>query len=332
MPARLTQIHRWIRDALGIAEYTLAPASADASFRRYFRLSYNGETRIVMDAPPERESCKTYLDVAMRLLAAGVHVPEILAQDLGQGLLLLSDLGTELYLDALTEETAGELYQDALHALAGIQGKANPDGLPPYDEHLLRQEMMLFPDWLLGRHLQITLPAEQQAGIQHIFDLLIKNALEQPCVFVHRDYHSRNLMVCPGHNPGIVDFQDAVYGPFTYDLVSLLKDCYIKWPRRQINDRALGYYRQIQDTAGCDETTFLRWFDLMGVQRHLKASGIFARLFHRDHKSGYLRDIPRTLSYILDLGQEYAELKLLSDLIQDRIMPALEEAQQTCAP
>jgi hypothetical protein len=332
MPARLTKIHHWIRHTLGITEYTLAPASTDASFRRYFRLTYNGESRIVMDAPPERESCNTYIDVAMRLQAAGVHVPAILEKDLNQGFLLLSDLGTELYLDALTEDSAGRLYGDALRALADIQARADKDGLQPYDERLLLQEMMLFPDWLLSHHLQITLSEEQQASLKGVFAFLITNAMDQPCVFVHRDYHSRNLMVCPGHNPGIVDFQDAVAGPITYDLVSLLKDCYIKWPRQRVNDWASGYSRMIKLPAAVPEATFLRWLDLMGVQRQLKASGIFARLYHRDQKSGFLKDIPRTLSYILDLGQEYAELQFLIDLIRDRVMPALKEADHPCAP
>jgi len=332
MPARLKQIHHWIRHSLGITEYTIAPASADASFRRYFRLTYNGESRIVMDAPPERESCNAYIDIATRLRAAGVHVPAILEKDLDQGFLLLSDLGTELYVDALTESTADRLYDDALRALAAIQAHADMQGLPPYDERLLLKEMMLFPDWLLGRHLQIKLPEEQQDGLRRVFAFLITNALEQPRVFVHRDYHSRNLMVCPGHNPGIVDFQDAVAGPVIYDLVSLLKDCYIKWPRQRVNDWVLGYYRTIRLPAAVPEATFLRWFDLMGVQRQLKASGIFARLYHRDQKSGYLKDVPRTLSYILDLGQEYAELQFLIDLIRDRVMPALAGANQTCAP
>ncbi|MGH8121076.1 MAG: aminoglycoside phosphotransferase family protein [Gammaproteobacteria bacterium] len=332
MPARLKQLHHWISHSLGITEYTLAPASMDASFRRYFRLGYNGETRIVMDAPPEREKCDAYIDINTRLLAAGVHAPAILGKDLDQGFLLLSDLGTVLYLDALTEDNTEELYGDALTALADIQSLADKNGLPPYDEPLLLQEMRLFPDWLLDRHVQISLTERQQAGLQRIFDVLIANALEQPRVFVHRDYHSRNLMVCPGKNPGIVDFQDAVDGPVTYDLVSLLKDCYIKWPRQRINEWALGFRRQAHGPAAFDDRTFLRWFDLMGVQRHLKASGIFARLYHRDHKDGFLKDIPRTLSFIVDLGQEYAEMDPLVELIEGQVLPALEEAHRPCAP
>jgi hypothetical protein len=285
-----------------------------------------------MDAPPERESCDAYINIAMRLQAAGVHAPVILEKDLDQGFLLLTDLGTELYLDALTEDSADRLYGDALRALADIQARADKDGLPPYDERLLLQEMILFPDWLLGRHLHLHLAEEQQVELKRVFAFLVANALDQPRVFVHRDYHSRNLMVCPGHNPGIVDFQDAVAGPVTYDLVSLLKDCYIKWPRQQVNDWASGYCRTIKLPAGVEEATFLRWFDLMGVQRQLKASGIFARLYHRDQKSGYLKDIPRTLSYILDLGQEYAELQFLVDLIRNRVIPALGEANQSCVP
>lgn len=332
MPERLKQIHHWIRHSLGIPEYTLTPASVDASFRRYFRLTYAGESRIVMDAPPDRERCDVYIDIAARLHSAGVHTPAVLDKDLDQGFLLLSDLGTEHYLEALTENSAGQLYDDALRALKAIQSHADMQGLPAYDERLLAREMMLFPDWLLSRHLQITLPNDQQHGLNHVFDFLIANALEQPRVFVHRDYHSRNLMVCPGHNPGIVDFQDAVAGPVTYDLVSLLKDCYIKWPRQKINDWALGFFRTTKLPSEVDEATFLRWFDLMGVQRQLKASGIFARLYHRDHKPGYLKDIPRTLSYIIDLECEYPELQFLIDLIRNQAMLARAEVSQPCAP
>jgi aminoglycoside/choline kinase family phosphotransferase len=332
MSARLEQIHHWIQHKLGVTEYTLAPASMDASFRRYFRLRYNGISRIVMDAPPGQENCNAYIDVAMRLQAAGVHVPTILEQDLGQGFLLISDLGTDLYLDALTGETADRLYGDAFQALAAIQGRADMKGLPPYDEHLFMQEMMLFPDWLLGRHLNIKMTAEQQDGLRRVFSYLCASALDQPRVFVHRDYHSRNLMVCPGHNPGIVDFQDAVAGPVTYDLVSLLKDCYIKWPRQRVYNWAVEYYRGIKLPAAVSQSLFLRWFDLMGVQRQLKASGIFARLYHRDQKPGFLKDIPRTLSYILDLGTEHPELKFLVDLIEERVMPALGEANPICVP
>jgi Predicted phosphotransferase related to Ser/Thr protein kinases len=331
MSSRLEQLHEWIRETLEIESYTLKPASEDASFRRYFRICYDGQSRIVMDAPPGREDCAPYIDIAGRLQAAGIHAPAILQKDMRYGFLLLEDLGTSMYLEHLSNHNADQLYADALDALAAMQKNTETSGLPPYDESLLMKEMSLFLDWLLGRHLHLSLTLPEQGALQQVFDLLTGNALQQPRVFVHRDYHSRNLMVCPRHNPGVLDFQDAVFGPITYDIVSLLKDCYIKWPRQRIYDWALGFYRRInQDDL--DEAGFLRWFDLMGVQRQLKASGIFARLFHRDGKPGYLKDIPRTLSYILDLGGAYSELDFLIKLIGKRVMPALEEANRTCAP
>mgnify|MGYP003322532633 CR=1 FL=1 len=270
--------------------------------------------------------------VRQHLEAAGVQVPAILEQDLAQGFLLLSDLGTVLYLDVLTEDNFAELYDDALLALAKIQDGADARGLPPYDEALLRREMMLFSDWLVGRHLQIELTPAQQDAMEQVHTLLVASALAQPRVFVHRDYHSRNLMVCPGNNPGILDFQDAVAGPVTYDLVSLLKDCYIKWPRARIKNRALAFLRRSHGARAIDEGQYLRWFDLMGVQRHLKASGIFARLYHRDHKAGYLKDIPRTLSYIQDLGADYPELDPLVTLIGEQVLPGLKGTASSCTP
>lgn len=329
MADRLEQLHTWISKALGITKYKLQPASEDASFRRYFRLEHDQQTYIIMDAPPERERCEPFINIQQRLLLAGVNVPEVLESDSNNGFILLSDLGSVLYLEALSETNADELYDDALTALLSIQQQADTGGMPPYSERLLLDEMGLFRDWLLARHLQIRLTGSQLAELNRVFGLLKENALDQPRVFVHRDYHSRNLMVCEAHNPGILDFQDAVIGPVTYDLVSLLKDCYIKWPAPRIRAWALKFHESI-DRAGVDETAFLRWFDLMGVQRHLKASGIFARLWHRDQKEVFLQDIPRTLSYILDLEPHYPELEFLCRLIQLDILPALGQVQ--CEP
>jgi aminoglycoside/choline kinase family phosphotransferase len=267
--------------------------------------------------------------VQQRLLAAGVNVPEILELDLDSGFILLTDLGRTLYLTVLNEINADELYDDALMALLAIQRQADSAGMPPYDSRLLLDEMGLFRDWLVGRHLQIRLSGSQSEDLNRVYSILEENALDQPVVFVHRDYHSRNLMISENHNPGVLDFQDAVVGPVTYDLVSLLKDCYIKWPEHRVRGWALKFYESI-DTGGMDQATFLRRFDLMGVQRHLKASGIFARLYHRDHKDRYLQDIPRTLSYILDLEQRYPELGFLCALIRTEVIPALGEAR--CAP
>ena len=327
MPERLKLIKQWLQNDLRLAGFAVTPASVDASFRRYFRVSWEHETAIVMDAPPERENCAPFLDVTARLLACAVNVPAVRAQNLPAGLLLLDDLGEQLYLDALTAENADRLYADAIDALLRMQDKAEAGGLPGYEEKLLRQEMSLFSDWLLGRHLQIHINPDLQKILYDVFSLLVRSALEQPRVFVHRDYHSRNLLISTRHNPGIVDYQDAVYGPVTYDLVSLLKDCYIKWPRAKVLDWAWSFHSQsrLVTTAHVSPEQFLRWFDLMGVQRHLKASGIFARLLLRDNKAGFIRDIPRTLSYILDLEELYPELSPLAGLIRERVLPGLEQ-------
>ncbi len=340
MATRLKQLNHWLSETIGSKDYQLEPASDDASFRRYFRLEHNNETFIVMDAPPEQENCVPFIDIAERLLAVNINVPRIIEKDLKQGFLLLSDLGDSQYLDALTEESVDDpyvnsLYQAAMQELVMMQQQADTKNLPAYDEKLLLQEMELFRDWLLQEHIGMDLTVETQSMLDDVFKLLVNEALSQPSVFVHRDYHSRNLMLngTAGENPGVLDFQDAVEGPFTYDLVSLLKDCYIKWPAQQVRDWAKKYFEEIADEyPDIDVTQFMRWFDLMGVQRHLKASGIFARLYHRDGKTGYLADIPRTLSYIVDLHDEYPELQGLVDLIQGQIMAAIEGANKSCAP
>ncbi|MGD8615633.1 MAG: phosphotransferase [Gammaproteobacteria bacterium] len=298
----------------------MEPASADASFRRYFRIRRDDLSYIVMDAPPEKEDCGPFIRVTELFLNVGLHVPEIVDRDLEQGFLLLSDLGSRLYLDALNEETVDRLYGDALGALAALQSCAPLDsGLPPYSHDLLMLEMSLFRDWLVGEHMGLDLGASRRAALKRAFEALACSALDQPAVCVHRDFHSRNLMVSGCHNPGILDYQDAVIGPVTYDLVSLLRDCYIAWPRERVEAWAGGYYELALQTGilrpqQADEGTFLRWFDWMGVQRHLKAAGIFARLNHRDGKPGYLGDIPRTLDYVIDICSHYAELGDLGEI------------------
>ena len=334
MKKRLQQLNQWLSEVIGSEDYHLQPVSDDASFRRYFRLTHNDETFIVMDAPPAQEDCSPFIDVAERLLAVNINVPRIIEKDLKQGFLLLSDLGDERYLDHLTEESADKLYQDAMRVLFCVQQQTDTNSLPPYDEKLLLQEMELFRHWLLEKHIGLDLSEEILTILDEVFKLLLDEALAQPKVFVHRDYHSRNLMInrsgLDSGNPGVLDFQDAVYGPLTYDLVSLLKDCYIKWPGQQIRGWAHNFFEQIAENhPDIDEGKFMRWFDLMGVQRHLKASGIFARLCHRDGKSRYLADIPRTLSYIVDLNGEYPELQGLVELIQGF---SIAEANKSCAP
>ncbi len=307
------------------------PASGDASFRRYYRLQGANESFIVMDAPPTQERCLPFMRIAGYLEAMQLNAPRILEADPERGFLLLTDLGTTQYLDALMNnpQNAPAMYADALAALARIQrrGAAYQALLPPYDGKLLRFELSLFHDWLCGNHLGIEFDADAEAAWQDVCTLLVKNALDQLQVFVHRDYHSRNLMVTTSNNPGILDFQDAVEGPLTYDLVSLLKDCYIRWPTERQQRWALDFY------AGLDESTrelvgqeqFIRDFELMGVQRHLKAAGIFARLNHRDGKADYLHDIPRTLQYVVELLPRHAELEFLVTLIRERCLPALED-------
>ncbi|MCW9023243.1 MAG: phosphotransferase [Gammaproteobacteria bacterium] len=320
---RIEMIRAWLPQVLGHEDFTLVPASADASFRRYFRACYGDQQRIIMDAPPEREDCHPFIAVSAMLASMGLHVPEVLVQDLDKGLLLLTDLGSQTYLQALEEQAdssesgmATSLYADAITALVQMQSyPVEQDRLPVYDRKLLMTEMGLFRDWYLGEHLKRTLTESEQALLENTFTLLADSALAQPQVLVHRDYHSRNLMVDPSsppRNPGILDFQDAVIGAVTYDLVSLLRDCYIAWPQEQVQQWADDYFQQakaagvINNEVNSDQ--FMRWFDWMGIQRHLKASGIFARLNHRDNKPGYLDDIPRTLNYIVEVSARYPEL------------------------
>ena len=286
-----------------------------------------------MDAPPENEDCRPFLKVAGFLRSMQLNAPSVIEIDLEQGFLLLGDLGSRQYLEELLEnpDVAPRLYGDALAALRNMQrhGVAFQGELPPYDEKLLRFEMSLFHDWLCGTHLGLPLSAADEREWQRCCDLLVANALDQPRVFVHRDYHSRNLMLTADNNPGILDFQDAVEGPLTYDLVSLLKDCYVKWPAEKVWNWALDFYRGLDEAmrARVDERQFRRYFDLMGVQRHLKAAGIFSRLNHRDGKAGFMRDIPRTLSYIVELGPRYDELGFVVALIEQRVLPGLESAR-----
>ena len=285
-----------------------------------------------MDAPPEQEDSLPFVRVAGFLEAMGLNAPRVLEANLDDGFLLLTDLGTRPYLEELQQDEARApaLYGDAITALLALQrhGAAYQALLPPYDEKLLRFELSLFHDWLCGRHLGIEFSDAEELRWQSLCDQLVDNALDQPQVFVHRDYHSRNLMWCGDDNPGILDFQDAVEGPLTYDLVSLLKDCYLRWPADQVRQWAIEFYRQLDVSmrALVDERAFRRYFELMGVQRHLKAAGIFARLNHRDGKSRYLEDIPRTLSYIVDLRDDYEELGFVIDVIERQVLPAFGDS------
>ncbi len=310
---RADELRAWLAHTCPDANPTLIPITGDASFRRYFRIATDMGNRIVMDAPPDREATGPFVDIAGRLETAGVTAPQVLASDNERGFLLLSDLGDRLYLDELDEGTADGLYDDALAALVRMQADIPTAGLPPYDAARLDAEMELFPAWFLGEHLGL---GRDRIGDEPAVTLLALTAaaLEQPRVFVHRDYHSRNLMVLADDNPGVLDFQDAVAGPVTYDLVSLLRDCYIGWPDDRVTNWIERYHRAAlsRGVELPDHDTLRRWFDLMGAQRHLKAIGIFARLWHRDGKPRYLADIPRTWGYIEALFGHYPELQPLA--------------------
>jgi N-acetylmuramate 1-kinase len=331
--SRLTLIRQWVAEDLGFEGCRIEPASADASFRRYFRLTRGADSYIVMDAPPDKEPLAPFVSVAQALIGIGLNVPVILARDAARGLLLLSDFGTRLYLDELAAEREVErLYGDALAALVVMQtrGQEAAGRLPPYDRAALLREMELMPEWFLSRHLGAPATPDERRTLDRQFDLLARSALEQPTTFVHRDYHSRNLLVTADANPGILDFQDALRGAVTYDPVSLLKDCYVDWPRARVLGWLEGYRQQLS-AAGfdlpADEQTFIRWFDLMGLQRHIKVLGIFARLFYRDGKPGYLKYLPRVLAYTRDAAARYPETAGLAALIESRIDPVFEAAQ-----
>jgi len=327
MPERLRLLEDWLEQSCRIPQFEISPASADASFRRYFRVALpDGRTWVAMDAPPEKEDCRPFVEVAGRMRQTGLHVPQIIAQDLAQGFLLMEDLGSRDYLDVLTADTAESLYADAIAALLRLQSAAPVAGLPAYDHAMLLREMQLFRDWLLSEHLAVSLDPGEQGVLETAFDCLIENALAQPLVCVHRDFHSRNLMLVDVGNPGVIDFQDAVAGPISYDLVSLLRDCYVRWPTGRVDRWVADYYRAARSAAlleATDESTFREWFDLMGVQRHLKAAGIFARLNHRDGKSGYLADIPRTLGYIVEVGRRVPSMQDLGEFVGRRVLPRL---------
>lgn len=331
--SRLELLTRWVTDDLGFSAGRIEPASGDASFRRYFRLTRGTETYIVMDAPPDKEALGTFVSVAQTLKGIGLNVPVVLARHVRHGLLLLSDLGTRQYLDDLAaEREVDRLYADALGALITLQtrGRAAARALPPYDRALLMREMELMPEWFLSRHLGLPVGAGR-AMLDRLFDVLVRSALAQPATFVHRDFHSRNLLVSADANPGILDFQDAVYGAATYDLVSLLKDCYIAWPVARVNDWALRYREQLLQAGfvlGADEGEFIRWFDLMGLQRHIKVLGIFARLYYRDGKSGYLQDLPRVLAYTHAAAARYPETSEFAEYIETHIGPRFDAAQR----
>ena len=338
---RLQQLTDWLHQQIPDTSFNIAPASADASFRRYFRVTFNdGQTRIVMDAPPPQEDCRPFVCVAKLFGQTSTHVPHVYAQDLEQGFLLLSDLGNTTYLQALEQgsHTARELYGAATDALIQIQLASRENELPLYDEALLLREMRLFPDWYIAKHLNTTLDEKQSAKLDTVFQRILQNNLAQPRVYVHRDFHSRNLMYIESPlsnslplagertnekgnfliSPGILDFQDAVYGPITYDLASLFKDAYIRWEEAEILDWLIRYWEKARK-AGLpvhqDFADFYRDYEWMGVQRHIKVLGIFARLYHRDGKESYLKDMPLVMDYLRRACARYIDLKPLLNLL-----------------
>lgn len=325
---RFRELREWLVRLGGFEPSSLAPASNDASFRRYFRVRSGAATYVVMDAPPDKEDCGPFIRIAGFLQQMGLNGPRVIEANTDDGFLLLSDLGSTQYLGVLRQgpELDTSLYTDAISALVVMQseGAAFQAELPSYDERLLRFELSLFSDWLCDRHLGLRLSGDDLGQWQSLCDVLVGSALEQPSVFVHRDYHSRNLMVVEKNNPGILDFQDAVEGPLTYDLVSLLRDCYFSPPPDLVHEWQSAFREAAPAARDLPPETFLRYFDLMGVQRHLKAAGIFCRLNHRDGKVSYMRDIPRTLNYIVEIAPRYPELEFLAGLIRGRILPGLE--------
>ena len=323
--SRLNTLRNWLKGlepSWQLDLSSLAPASADASFRRYFRIQSKNptfNTLIVMDAPPQYEPLDAFLKVDLLLQNAGLNVPQILEKNIAEGFLLLNDLGNKTYLAELNDETADWLYKDATHALVQMQLASKPDVLPNYDAALLQRELDLFPEWYLGKHLQMTLTDLQDSQIKQAFALIIENNLAQAKVYVHRDFHSRNRMVTEVNNPGVIDFQDAVYGPITYDASSLWRDAYIAWPEERVIDWVIKFW-EAGRKAGLPMTEdfgqFYRDFEWMGLQRHLKVLGIFARLFHRDKKDGYLKDIPLVLEYAIATANRYIELKPLARILE----------------
>jgi len=316
--ARSEALQQWLQVELNGARFSLAPASEDASFRRYFRASLDdGRSFVAMDAPPDKEDCRPFVRIAAMLRDAGVHAPQVHAQDLAQGFLLLSDLGTRTYLQVLDAENASQLFGHAIDALLAWQGASRPGELPPYDEALLRREMQLFPDWYVARHKGRALTPQEQQDLESVFAVLVRSALAQPAVYVHRDFMPRNLMVSEP-NPGVLDFQDAVYGPITYDMVSLMRDAFISWDEERVIDWTARYWEKAKRASlpvDADFGEFWRAFEWMGLQRHLKVLGIFARIHYRDGKPKYLADTPRFIAYARKTAGRYRELAPLLRLL-----------------
>lgn len=331
--SRLAQCHQWLTEHFQLSQLKLTVVSGDASFRRYFRfeqpLTQGSRTLIAVDAPPDKEDSTPFVELSRIYQKQGLIVPEVIAADLSQGFMCLSDLGDRLLLSELTPQNVDHYYQQALALIPQIaavkQSQSAP--LPAYDDTRLMTEMTLLTDWLLPHHLDLSLNASQHQIIKDAFAILLDNALAQPQVGVHRDYHSRNLMLTPDNQLAVIDFQDALIGPVTYDAVSLLRDCYIRWPQALIYRHLLDFKQLIGQTVpGVNEVSdeiFIRWFDLMGMQRHIKVCGIFSRLCYRDGKTAYLDDLPMTLDYLIEVGRKYPEFTAFVTLLDEQVRPLL---------
>lgn len=324
---RFEQMQDWLAGLAELKNKSISqpvPASSDASFRRYFRIQLENKSLIIMDAPPKNESCDAFIAVSKQLKSIGLNVPVVLSQNLKLGFLLLTDLGTQTYLSVLNENNAEKLYSNALESLVILQQKATPLGkfLPKYDQKMLIQEMSLFDDWLGKKHLNVSMNKFETLEWQNLQTILVQSAIKQPQVYVHRDYHSRNLMYTEQNNPGILDYQDAVIGALTYDAVSMLKDCYITWDEQQVTEWLREYFLMlcaVNLVSKAEWQAFQKSFDLMGIQRHLKASGIFARLYHRDGKENYLDDIPATLNYLVNASKKHKETSFLTGWVEEKM-------------
>ena len=328
---RTISMFDWLENNLLLTITDCELASSDASFRRYFRVWTSGQSFIVMDAPPSQENIEPFIRIAKLLAQSQINVPTIFQQNQSSGFLLLEDFGSQCFLDRLNPSTVANLYQSAFDSLFKLQTQTSGQnaGLPDYDELLLHRELAIFNEWFLDRLLGIPIPLYVWEGVCAI---LVASALEQPNTCVHRDYHSRNLMVLDTDSPGVIDFQDAIIGPVTYDLVSLLRDCYIAWPEHQVEQWQFNYFERLQraGVVHCSQAQFKRWFDLMGLQRHLKAIGIFARLHLRDGKSNYLGDIPRTLNYVATVCAAYPELSGFNAFLHQHLLPLQDYRSMHC--
>lgn len=331
---RQQALETWLQTSVKLTDFKLIPLAGDASFRRYFRLHHQNQSYIVMDAPPERENCVPFIAIANALRKINLMTPEILASDITQGFLLLTDFGDRLYLKELNTETVKNLYPLALDALSVLQTCQQVEGwtVPMFTPQLMRQEMEWFKQWFLASYLKVS--ENNQQALNTFFDWLTKSIGQQPNVFMHRDYHSANLMVLPNNQVGILDFQDAFIGPVTYDLASLLRDCYIAWPEAMVADWAVSYLQRLQEKnqlLKVSQKEFLVWFDQMSIQRHLKALMTFSRKHMRDHDANYLQHIPRTLNYLITVSQRYPETVPLNNYLTDIVMPAIEKIGIPCA-